>query len=63
MTKSELINLLKDLPDDREIDFKPSMSSYGEDISDNVKRRMITSMWGNDFEAYVICSDGQTGSI
>lgn len=63
MTKKELINLLKDLPDDREIVFKPSMSSYVEDISDNVKRRMITSLWGNDFEAFVISSDGQVGSV
>jgi len=62
MTVSELKELLNEIPDEREILFCPDNSDYVEDIRD-IKRKFVRSMWGNDFEAFVIRSDGQTGSI
>lgn len=62
MTVKELKELLNSLPDDKEVVFKPQMSSYVEDFTDTARRKMVTSMWGNDFEAFVIYGE-QVGGI
>ena len=62
MTVQTLRELLSTLPDNTQIVFKPDNSDYVEDFV-SVKRRMIKSFWGNDFEAFVLISDGQAGSI
>ena len=62
MTAKELKELLEDIPDNTQVVFKPQNSDYVEDFTDTIKRKMITSFWGNDFETFVISGE-QTGSI
>ena len=62
MDVKTLKELLSTLPENTQIVFKPDNSDYVEDF-DRVKRRMIKSFWGNDFEAFVLVSDGQAGRI
>lgn len=62
MTVKTLRELLSTLPDNTQIVFKPDNSDYVEDFV-SVKKRMIKSFWGNDFEAFVLISDGQAGRI
>lgn len=62
MTAKELKELLKDIPDNTQVVFKPQNSDYVEDFTDTIKRKMITSFWGNDFEAFVIDGE-QTGRV
>lgn len=62
MTVGELKELLEGYVDNTQVVFLPDNSDYVEDIR-GLKRKTISSMWGNDFEAVVIRSDGQAGSI
>ena len=62
MTVLELKELLNSLPDNAQIVFKPENSHYVEDFTDTARRKMVTSMWGNDFEAFVLYGE-QAGSI
>ena len=62
MTVKDLRELLATLPDNTQIVFKPENSDYVEDF-DRYKRKMIKSFWGNDFEAFVMISDGQAGCV
>lgn len=63
MTVYELKCWLEEFPDeDTRIVFKPENSDYVDDIKD-VKKKIITSMWSDDYEAYVIGSAGKVGSV
>ena len=62
MTVSELKALLNDLPDDREIVFQTFNEPLVDDLYD-IKKKMISGVNGNEFEAYVISSDGLAGEI
>ena len=62
MTVAELKDLLNSLPDNAQIVFNPENSDYVEDFTESARHKMVTSMWGNDFEAFVLYGE-QIGSI
>lgn len=62
MTVKELIEFLQGLPEESQVVFKPENSDYVEDFTITARRKMIRSMFGNDFEAHVIYGE-QAGRI
>ena len=64
MKVRELISILENLNQDSEIRFRPENSSYVEDFSERTRENIeIRAFWGKDYEATVIVSGGQVGSI
>jgi hypothetical protein len=64
MKVRELISILEDLNPNSEICFRPENSSYVEDFSERFRGDVeISAFWGKDYEATVIMSGGQVGSI
>ena len=64
MKVRELISILENLNQDSEICFRPENSSYVEDFSERTRENIeIRAFWGKDYEATVIVSGGQVGSI
>lgn len=63
MTVRELKDLLSSFDDDMEVCFKPSNSYYAESISDYGQESEIHAFYGKDFNAVVIGSSGQVGSV
>lgn len=62
MTVSELMNKLDRLDPEATIVVKPPNSNYASHIR-GIRGAEIHSMWGPDFEAFVITCGEQTGSV
>ena len=64
MKVRELIDVLENLDYDSEVYFKPENSSYVEDFSSMVRKTIsVRAFYGDDFNAYVMISNGQIGQV
>lgn len=64
MKVRDLVEILENLPQEDQIYFCPTNSSYPEEFSCEVRRNVeIRAFWGSDFEATILYSEGQVGGL
>ena len=64
MTIRELKEILEDFRDDDIVVFKPERSDYVEDFSNEAYENYeVRAFYGDNYNAVVLCSGGQTGAI